>query len=273
MFIDSCVSAILRTLMQNPIVRILKRVAPLCLALWMVVDMGLDLNQSINYHRHAFSSNGTYQDWSQENYFEKLNATNTTDIQTVSKAYFYAATTVWFIPPFLVSVLCSLSSVIENKEYWAFSIFLKFFFKYEITFPYGRCFQSIVGLLVLPLDIIASITLIYFVIPFMATKSALKILWEGDKFDSEENIVFKLPAKFLPYLKCFEYLGEALPQLILALIFTANNWPFLLKNDVLYQGFPVPVSIISIVFSSGSLMIGLYPLLRPCFFCFWNCFH
>ena len=60
----------------------------------------------------------------------------------------------------------------------------------------------------------------------------------------------------LPFMKLFEILGEALPQFILTLVFASNNYPFLMDHDT-YFDIPIPVSIISLVFSFGSLIMGV----------------
>ena len=57
-------------------------------------------------------------------------------------------------------------------------------------------------------------------------------------------------------MKFLEIVGEALPQLIINIVFITNNYPYLNENDT-YFGIPIPVSIVSAVFSVGSLIIGL----------------
>ena len=38
---------------------------------------------------------------------------------------------------------------------------------------------------------------------------------------------FPIESKFLPFWKGFEFIGEAFPQLVLAIVFTANNYDFM----------------------------------------------
>ena len=84
-------------------------------------------------------------------------------------------------------------------------------------------------------------------------------LIEGDNDDEREKH-FCYP--YLPtddalvFLKLFEILGEALPQLILNIVFISNNYPYLIENDI-YFGISVPMSIVSAVFSFGSIFIGM----------------
>ena len=55
--------------------------------------------------------------------------------------------------------------------------------------------------------------------------------WQGKKFDEEKYISFIMNTEDLPIFKTFEFVGEALPQIILSIIFAANNFEFLLKYD------------------------------------------
>ena len=57
------------------------------------------------------------------------------------------------------------------------------------------------------------------------------------------------------FTKFVEILGEALPQLILNVVFIANNFPYLMEQDIYFR-IPVPVSVVSSVFSFGSLLYG-----------------
>ena len=56
-----------------------------------------------------------------------------------------------------------------------------------------------------------------------------------------------------------ECLYEALPQLILGIVFVANNYPFLKVHDAPHSlGIHVPMSLISALFSFGTVIIGIY---------------
>ena len=57
--------------------------------------------------------------------------------------------------------------------------------------------------------------------------------------------------------KLFEIVGEALPQFILGLVYIINDWDHVFKHDRLFESQKVPTSVWSIIFSFGSLMIGL----------------
>ena len=59
------------------------------------------------------------------------------------------------------------------------------------------------------------------------------------------------------YYKVFENLGEAVPQSIMCLLFIVNNFKFIVHEET-STWMPIPISILSLVFSVGSIMMGLY---------------
>ena len=69
----------------------------------------------------------------------------------------------------------------------------------------------------------------------------------GETINSHENTTF---------VKLFEQFGEALPQLLIALTFYVNHKYFVDTNDSFFQT-NIPVTLISMIFSSVSVVIGL----------------
>ena len=57
--------------------------------------------------------------------------------------------------------------------------------------------------------------------------------------------------------KSFEIVGEALPQFILGLVYLINNWEDVSENDKFFDDQPLPTSLLSLVFSLGTLVIGI----------------
>ena len=57
--------------------------------------------------------------------------------------------------------------------------------------------------------------------------------------------------------KMFEIVGEALPQFILGLVYLINNWEDVSENDKFFDDQPLPTSLLSLIFSLGTLIIGL----------------
>ena len=51
-------------------------------------------------------------------------------------------------------------------------------------------------------------------------------------------------------------MGEAFPQLILAIVFTLNNYEFLFETDI--YGLYSSLSFVSILFSAGTVFYGLF---------------
>ena len=207
------------------------------------MDIGLDVNQTITYCYliHGFEESGQYYDWALQ-YKEETNGTR---LQTISPGYFYTACVVWIIPPVLFSVF-SLS----GGGLW-FPVAFKAIFRCDIEEIEGRT----KWLMYYPLELVACTLVIYIVIPCAALQNGVKHLLNKE-VDENEKLITGINPKVLPFFKLFEILGEALPQFILTLVFAANNFPFLLDNDT-YFGIPIPVSIVSLVFSFGSLIMGV----------------
>lgn len=89
-------------IMDTWLVKVIKRLLPLLTAIWMIVDMGLDINQTITYYCliDGFKEDGEYRNWA----LKYKNETNATTLQTISPGYFYTACAVWIVPPVLASV-------------------------------------------------------------------------------------------------------------------------------------------------------------------------
>ena len=238
-----CIQSCVDWMMNTRLMKALKRIFPLATASWMIADMVLDFNQTITYYYliDGFSEGGEYHDWALQ-YKDEMNETR---LQTISPGYFYTACAVWMIPPVLGSF---------------FRLFIG-----DLIFPYlfKAIFKCNIGdirgkkksLMFYPLELITCILFVYVIIPPAALKNGVKHLLKGE-VDEEEELIVTINSKNLPFVKLFEIIGEALPQYILTLVFACNNYPFLKDNDT-YFGFPIPVSIISLVFSFGSLIMGV----------------
>ena len=229
--------------MEIWLVKAVKRVIRLLTALWMWVDIGLDVNQTITYCHliHGFEESGQYHNWALT-YKEE---TNDTRLQTISPGYFYTACAVWIIPP----VLHSFFTLAVGKLF--FPQVFNAIFRCNIDVINGRK----KWFMYYPLELLSCILFIYVVIPFAALKNGVKHLMNAE-VDEKENLIAFIQPKELPFYKLFEILGEALPQFILTVVFVSNNYPFPMENDP-YFGIPIPVSIISLVFSFGSLIMGV----------------
>ena len=230
-------------IMDTRLIKALQRIFPLGNASWMIADIALDINQTITYYYliDGFNEGGEYHDWALQ-YKEE---TNDTRLQTISPGYFYTACAVWIIPPVLMSFVTLMQG-------WLW---------FPATFnAILRCNIDINGnrkkwVMYYPLELIGCILVIYVLIPFAALKNGVKQLINGE-VDEREYLIAHIDPRMLPFWKLFEIIGEALPQFILTLVFASNNYPFLMDHDT-YFGFPIPVSIVSLVFSLGSLIMGV----------------
>ena len=122
-------------------------------------------------------------------------------------------------------------------------------------------FRALLVVLLFPIDIICAFFVIYILIPWASFKVAFKVLMR-DEFSDISNLVdiesFRLGSNLLPFWKGFEFLGEALPQLVLAVVFMANNYDFAIESETFIGLKEFEVTLISIFFSFGSLLMGLY---------------
>ena len=122
----SCLSESFKWLMTTCVVIWIKRVVPLLTSLWMEVDMGLDVRQTLIYYDHSFNPNGTYSQWALE-----FNKTTNGTMETVHPGYFYTSIVVWVLPPFLLSAagflvnlcICSINRF-ENSHKFHFLSFI-----------------------------------------------------------------------------------------------------------------------------------------------------
>ena len=256
----------LNRIINSGFVKVVKRFIPLMLSIWMLIDVGLDAHQTSTFYGHAFQLNGTYSQWSQE--YGIKNETGINRLQKVSPWYFYVACSIWITPPFLVSMVSSIinfcaGSDLETNNPFGFTAgYVEETFNLHLQpFPYGKYFNVIIFILFLPADIVVSSVCVYIIIPAASLKSSLIIAWKGS-IDEENFLIGRINTARLPWLKLFEHLGEALPQIILALVFCSNNFPFLSVHDTSFV--PIPTTIISIFFSCGSLCMGLYTGYKAC---------
>ena len=84
------------------------------------------------------------------------------------------------------------------------------------------------------------------------------------EFDDNDGLVnfggddFNIDPDWLPGWKAFEFIGEAVPQLILSIVFMANNYKFMIDTETFIGAKEFEVTLTSMVFSIGSILMGLY---------------
>ena len=243
----------IKWIIQSALVRFLLRIKLLRTAIWMYFDMGLDGIQLSTYYTHSYN-NGSYTKWA----IEYQNVTNSTHLHSVSEGYFITACLIWSLPP----ILLSLGKMAAKKEpIQVLKMILRDALGYHLEEPKTLYCRSIVTVLLFPVDILVSIIYIYVLIPFASFKQGLKVAISGKDIDRRDLLILQIDPTKLLYLKCFEALGEALPQLILNIVFMINNHEFLLNNQTFLGINEISISLTSMIFSLGSVACGLYSTL------------
>ena len=237
-------------------IKLVLRVWPLLSALWMYADIGLDVNQSMSYYEDAFNENGSYQDWA----LKQRNKTHSDYLQSVAPTYFYVAAAVWAGPPVLGALVGYFAlGARKNTVKWLIS-FLDCCLRMNIKNPSGCGLEVLSFVISMPILILAMVFVYYIYVPILTLIHAVRKLWQDDDLDEDKEVLF-FSYKNAPVMKLFECVGEAVPQLILAVVYAANNYPYLLEQDD-YLGIGIPVTIISCIFSAGSIVMGLISAIK-----------
>ena len=242
-----------------------QRFGPLLHALWLNVDVGFDLRQAVVYREYAFDENGTYHRWAINN-----SDLSTNYNQTISHGYFQAWCVIYFLPPLFPILLCIFCGLVggygDEGEHDAFhegfsmaKMFLKkckIEINTEVCSPYGSA--SCIGLLCYPFLFLMEYLIwclgYNLFTPLVGLAIGFMIALTGDFDQDLEEFPF--------YLSLYHYhFFVALSQLILSITFLCNNYPFLLAFDTIL-GFPLPISLISCIFSGGSILMAFILFLK-----------
>merc|ERR1712012_1099211 len=187
------------------------------------------------------------------------NETDITHWEKVAPSYFFSASVIWIVPHFLFALILS-----KNLELRTDSIF-----KYsKDDNPYFEDCLRLVILILLPVGCspvgtVISFLFAHLILPLNLICNAGFAVIKGEDFDEEEKYGCLWNAELLTVGKCLEIFGRALPQLILNIVFMSDIYPYLKENDT-YCGIPISLSIVSAVFSIGSLVMGCIALVRCC---------
>ena len=188
---------------------IFQRYLSLPIAIWMIIDMALDVCQTWKYYKAAFRVHQT---------------------ESRSPGYFAVSVASFIAPSILASIWYCL---------------------------YHRKSKNCIASLSIP----TSLIIINVIIPIDSIVAGCRRL-VGEKDISSKHILFlsnfetclgqekRLCYGTLPALNLFEQFGEAVPQVILACLFSINGSPD--------QWMPENVlTLISIIFSCGSIIFGI----------------
>ena len=121
---------------------------------------------------------------------------------------------------------------------------------------FAWCIRTGIIILLLPFTSVISFFVMTLYLPVSLFCTGARKLIEGDNYDENTEDSWLPTNKTLAFIKLHEILGEALPQLILNIVFISNNYPYLIEHDIYFE-IPVPMSIVSAVFSCGSILIGI----------------
>lgn len=263
---ESKKTRIIGWVLTSCIVDFLGRFLPMLQATWVQVDVFLDARQTWTYYDHS-NSNGTYSIWA-EKFMEQ---SNSTDIHSISNGYFIAATVIWGLTPGFFALFAMLT----QRGVQPFSV-LRMIAENENCLEWldgliYRCntpTQILLIILSIPIDIFCAAVVIYLLIPFASFRLAYKILMRST-FHFEEDLLgfYKsgIDSKTLPFWKGMEFCGEAIPQVVLSITFMSNNSDFMLATPTFIGLAEFYVTLISIIFSFGSILMGIYGACKSCF--------
>ena len=230
------------------------RILPFLLAIWEHADVILDIVQANKYKR--LSATGSIME------------DGTT--YSISHNYFLLSVTSFIFP-----VVLTFALILYNyKGFKVLELTLgddARYSKFIVT-----CFFVVAEITVgIPTYLFLSAIFCYIVIPAILTRHGIHTIAKGQDEDRPIDwdpfqIISKLTglkgildlygfkdvrSNCLPLISGIEQLGEASIQTILSLIFISNNYEFISKEDA-FLGVPCPVSLLSLIFSIVSLLIG-----------------
>ena len=239
-------SNIIKCILSSFAVDLLRRLVPILQATWVQVDVFLDARQTWTY-KYYRDPNGTYTKWAKEH----MRETNSTYEHTVSGGYFLTAIAIWSFTPILLALFVLISrqaTLLILKNFLDFSCENKFL-------------KALVAVLLFPIEIISAAVLIYIVVPYSSFKLACKILMRHE-FKEDTDIVylpnFNMDPLWIPGWKGFEFIGEAIPQLTLSIVFMANNYEFMIDTETFIGAKEFDITLTSMIFSIGSIVMGLF---------------
>ena len=208
------------------------------------------------YYTHAFYEEGPYFQWTEQE--NRLMNRSSDAPKQLASVYFYTASIVWGLPPLLMGFAIILMAFYDLKVFgrsisrWVF-----------LFFPLVAGGIAIATYVIMP--IIAVIIGVKIVIFGGRQRSEAKASSERtrDKMDEKPfrqgSFLADTKDKVIPIFKLFENTAEALPQFILAATFYSNNTDFVSQQETVF-GITVPVTLVSMVFSVGSILHGIYKL-------------
>ena len=214
--------------------------------------------------------------------------------ESISKYYFYFAILTWIGAPTFYTLFSYWLAHCYDKSAWKYGWFGNPNFKESFSGLYPvlylsftqfvdsppKCVRVFLIFVFFPLlNFLVSVAVVYILLPIGSLWISLRILFLGDDFEQDE-VVYLVGIPVVPNhmseFKLSEQLGEAAPQIILCVTFYINNYQFIHTHDLI-PGTPVPKTLVSVVFSFGSLMLGVVMggklLWQDCLKIRWNTYQ
>ena len=224
------------------------RTVPLAQSIWIETDVASDIRQTFAYYEYSHGRPNSSFSRLENQSFD----TNGTDhLHQVSSYYFYFAIGIWVFTPLIFTVFYL---GLYKKPFSVLNSYLDSLADFKFEVPGNLFIQILLAIACFPIDFLAAFVFIYIVIPYGSFKRSLMILMKKE-FREFDGLALNINSNFLPFFKLFELLGEAAPQLCLAITFMANNYLFMQQETTLIE---LTVTKISMVFSTGSLIMGIY---------------
>ena len=247
--------------MQTRIGALLFRFLPIITTLWSLTDVAFDALQAKEYYNHATVGIKNCSDnlLMSQNWTNHDGTMETLSFNKISMNYYIISIVTFVLPPLLGISLY----YIKFGRYGMFGDKNKVnFYKHKQMIEKRNFIVRLTYiLLMIPIiSVIRNFIGYYIFLPYFSLYFSGKLMWYG-KIDPEEKITFpRMDMYFtpglLPFYTLVEQLGEAGPQILLAIVCLVNNshCTELFHYDVL--GTSIGLLGISLGFSVGSFLIG-----------------
>jgi hypothetical protein len=248
------------------------RFLPMFVSVWTYVDVALDGVQTKQYYDYSISGikncgNGDISTDIEKNLTGKMNLNH----HRISSNYFWFSVLSLCLPIFMMNI----------TSYSLFGIYSGYNDPNKKALHNCKIFVSSKPIIIriiflvlwVPLESFVRAMVIYYVIlPFSALYLSIVIAFLGFSNSKELEDIAKLDCCGLCYWtldlisigRLYENIGEAVPQTALSMTFLVNYYhcPELVTYNLF--GIEIPTSIVSIIFSLGSLAITLLATLPAC---------
>lgn len=253
---------------QNYLVQLVFRLASVIRAIWTSVDIIMDARQTYTYHHYAFVTHASFNNSlapisNDANDFDNKDGGGKV-MRLVSPWYFYVAILTWIVPSILYTMVHYIDpdKEVHNKAYGYFGDeYLPLLYNYKLKIDrLPKCLRTFLQLAIFPwANFLISVACMYLMIPIASLYIGIKALI-NDAVDDDAKVFckgFGFSRRNMAFHRAFEQIGEAMPQLILGIIFTCNNYDLMYQShDAIFET-DFHKTVISIIFSFGTTLFGI----------------